>query len=151
MVSPKEETLIYGTKVSTVFPGTLSGQDINQEPTNMDLAMKLHYLRGIYYFDSQAMRGLTTMDIKEPMFTWLNHFYTTSGRLRRAESGRPYIKCNDCGVRFIEAHCTKTLEEWLEIKDEEALEKLLVPHHVIGPELAFSPHVFLQVFFCHSF
>ncbi|GFS45967.1 hypothetical protein Acr_00g0099240 [Actinidia rufa] len=139
MVSPNEETLIYGTKVSTVFPGTLSGQDINQEPTNMDLAMKLHYLRGIYYFNSQAMRGLTTMDIKEPMFTWFNHFYTTSGRLRLAESGRPYIKCNDCGVRFIEAHCTKTLEEWLEIKDEEALEKLLVPHHVIGPELALSP------------
>ncbi|XP_057460063.1 protein ECERIFERUM 26-like [Actinidia eriantha] len=145
MVSPKEETLIYGTKVSTVCPGTFTGQDINQEPTNMDLAMKLHYLRGIYYFKSQAMGGLTTMDIKEPMFTWFNRFYATSGRLRRTESGRPYIKCNDCGARFIEAHCAKTLEEWLEIKDEEAHEKLLVPHHVIGPELAFSPLVFLQL------
>ncbi|GFY82578.1 HXXXD-type acyl-transferase family protein [Actinidia rufa] len=111
----------------------------------MDLAMKLHYLRGIYYFKSQAMDGLTTMDIKEPMFSWFNRFYATSGRLRRTESGRPYIKCNDCGARFIEAHCAKTLEEWLEIKDEEAHEKLLVPHHVIGPELAFSPLVFLQL------
>ncbi|KAH0640615.1 hypothetical protein KY285_037201 [Solanum tuberosum] len=67
----------------------------------------------------------------------------TNGRFRRAESGRPYIKCNDCGARFIEAQCDKTLEEWLEMKDT-SLEKLLVSNQVLGPELAFSPPVLIQ-------
>ncbi|CAN4120839.1 unnamed protein product [Withania somnifera] len=67
----------------------------------------------------------------------------TNGRLRRAELGRPYIKCNDCGARFIEAQCDKTLEEWLEMKDA-SLEKLLVSNQVLGPELAFSPPILIQ-------
>ncbi|KAF3666916.1 Global transcription factor group [Capsicum annuum] len=69
----------------------------------------------------------------------------TNGRFRRAESGRPYIKCNDCGARFIEAQCDKTLEEWLEMKDAP-LEKLLASNQVLGPELAFSPPILIQRF-----
>ena len=149
MVSPQEESLIYGIKLSTVGPGRVNGQDVVHEPTNMDLAMKLHYLRGVYYFRSHAIEGLTIMYIKEPMFTWFNHFYTTCGRFRRSHSGRPYIKCDDCGARFIEAHCVKTLDEWLEMKDD-SLQKLLVSNQVIGPELPFSPLVLLQVFYIQN-
>lgn len=110
----------------------------------MDLAMKLHYLRGVYFFSSEAVQGLTVYRIKEPMFTWLNHYYWTCGRFRRSNSGRPLIKCNDCGVRIIEAKCDKTIDEWLEMKDS-SLTKLLVSNHIVGPELPFSPLVFLQV------
>lgn len=145
MVSSKEAGgLIYNIKLSSVGPGKCTGQDVVYEPNDMDLAMKLHYLRGIYYFPSQAFEGLTIRKIKEPLFTWLNYFPITCGRFRRSESGRPSIKCNDCGVRFVEAQCDKSLDEWLETKDA-ALEKLLVPDKIIGPELAFSPLVFLQV------
>lgn len=119
----------------------------------MDLAMKLHYLRAVYYFKSEAVEGLTTARLKEPMFTWFNQFPAACGRFRRSEVGssRPYIKCNDCGVRFIEAQCVKTLDEWMEMMEEGeygggSLHKLLVSNQVIGPELPFSPLVLLQVF-----
>ncbi|KAL3507273.1 hypothetical protein ACH5RR_032655 [Cinchona calisaya] len=148
MVSSKVEGgLIYNVKLSSVGPGRFTGQDIVHEPNGMDLAMKLHYLRGIYYFPSQAFEGLTFRKIKEPLFTWFNHFYMTCGRFRRSEEsgGRPVIKCNDCGARFVEAQSDKTLDEWLEMmKDASNLERLLVSDKIIGPELAFSPLVFIQ-------
>ncbi|KAH7835465.1 hypothetical protein Vadar_026329 [Vaccinium darrowii] len=154
MVSSKEQTLVYGIKLSSVGPGRVTGQNVVHEPTNMDLAMKLHYLRAVYYFRSEAVEGLTTPRLKEPMFTWLNQFHATCGRFRRSEveSGRPYIKCNDCGVRIIEAQCVKTLDEYMEMMEEEEegenghslLHKLLVSNQVIGPELPFSPLVLLQ-------
>lgn len=144
MVSSKsEDGLIYNIKLSSVGPARVTGQDVVYEPSNMDLAMKLHYLRGIYYFDSQAFQDVTVYKIKEPIFIWFNCYYMTNGRFRRAESGRPYIKCNDCGARFIEAQCDKTLEEWLEMKDP-SLEKLLVSNQPLGPELAFSPPILIQ-------
>ncbi|XP_009602892.1 protein ECERIFERUM 26-like [Nicotiana tomentosiformis] len=144
MVSSKSEAgLIYNIKFSSVGPANVTGQDVVYEPSNIDLAMKLHYLRGIYYFNSQAFQDVTIYKVKEPIFSWFSHFYMTAGRFRRAESGRPYIKCNDCGARFIEAQCDKTLEEWLEMKDA-SLEKLLVSNQVLGPELTFSPPILIQ-------
>ncbi|XAR62537.1 Shikimate O-hydroxycinnamoyltransferase [Bertholletia excelsa] len=144
--SSEQNQLVYGIKVSSVGPGKVTGQDVVHDPTNMDLAMKLHYLRAVYYFSSQVFEGLTVPRIKEPMFTWLNEYYYACGRFRRSESGRPYIKCNDCGVRFIEAHCAKTLDEWLEMEKEDGgLTKLLLYHQLIGPELQFSPLVYLQI------
>ncbi|XP_057482142.1 protein ECERIFERUM 26-like [Actinidia eriantha] len=146
MVSSDEQPLVHDIRLSTVGPGRVTGQDVVHEPTNIDQAMKLHYLRGVYYFKSQAVQGLTTPNIKEPMFTWLNNFYHTCGRFRRAESGRPYIKCNDCGARFIEAQCVKTLDEWLQLeKDDGSLRRMLVSNQVVGPELFFSPLVLLQI------
>ncbi|KAG6428363.1 hypothetical protein SASPL_112614 [Salvia splendens] len=142
--SPMTEGLIYDKKLSSVGPAYATDPDLVYEPGNLDLAMKLHYLRGIYYFERQAFEGLRILAIKEPMFDWLNKYPVTSGRFRRAESGRAYIKCNDCGVRFLEAKCEKTLEEWFEIRDA-SLEKLLVSNQIIGPELGFSPIVLIQL------
>ncbi|XP_021834858.1 protein ECERIFERUM 26-like [Prunus avium] len=86
---------------------------------------------------------LTIVRIKEATFTWLNVHYRTCGWFRRSESGRPYLKCNDCGVRFLEAQCDKTIEEWLEM--DLSHQKLLVSNQVIGPELFFSPLVLFEV------
>ncbi|KAK2988991.1 hypothetical protein RJ640_013982 [Escallonia rubra] len=141
----KEESPIFNIKLSSVGPGRCTGQDVVHVPSNMDLAMKLHYLRGAYYFGSQAFQGLTIKKIKEAMFKWLNHYYVACGRFRRSESGRPFVKCNDCGVRIIEAECDRTVEEWLEMKDLISQQKLLYPNQVIGPELQFSPQVLIQI------
>ncbi|KAK4266620.1 hypothetical protein QN277_027512 [Acacia crassicarpa] len=146
MVLPQqdESLVVYDIRLSSVGPSHVSGNDVFHSPTGLDLAMKLHYLRVVYFFHSEAVRGLTIMKIKEAMFSCLNHYYIICGRFRRSESGRPYIKCNDCGARFIEGKCNKTLHEWLHMKNWP-LHKLLVSHQVIGPELSFSPPVFLQV------
>ncbi|KAM7489106.1 hypothetical protein LguiB_026590 [Lonicera macranthoides] len=153
MVSSREDqNIVYNIRLSSVGPGRMTGEDVVHEPTNLELAMKLHYLRGVYYFKSQAFNGLTILKVKESMFPWLNHYYWTCGRMRRSESGRPYIKCNDCGVRFIEAQCDKTIDEWMDMKDG-LLEKKLVYNQVIGPELTFSPPVLIQLtkFGCGGF
>lgn len=147
MVSTKEENPVYGIRLSSVGPSRATGSGVVHDPSSMDLAMKLHYLKGVYFFSSRAVEGLTVGRLKETTFEWLNEYYYTSGRVWRSEeSGRPYIKCNDCGSRFIEAHSDKTIDEWLETKDR-SLENLLVSQQVIGPELSFSPPVLIQVLF----
>ncbi|XP_052191065.1 protein ECERIFERUM 26-like [Diospyros lotus] len=150
------ESVIYGVKLSSVGPGRVTGQDVVQELNNMDLAMKLHYLRAVYYFRREALEGLSVLNIKEPMFTWFNHFSATCGRFRRPHDshsggpgGRPFIKCNDCGARFIEAHSPYTLDECLQPLllnhlHDHSLHNLLVSNQVIGPEIQFSPPVLLQ-------
>ncbi|CAA0818646.1 Protein ECERIFERUM 26 [Striga hermonthica] len=141
----EEKGLIYDVKLSSIGPGNVTGPDSIFEPGSMGLAMKLHYLRGVYYLERPAFEGLSTLEIKEPMFTWLNQYPPTCGRFRRAESGRPYVKCNDCGVRFVEAKCGQTMAEWLEAQDLTAREALLLTNHSIGPDLAFSPLIYIQL------
>ncbi|XP_050142794.1 protein ECERIFERUM 26-like [Malus sylvestris] len=143
MVLASQENLVYGIKLSSVGPARVTGSDVVHNPSGMDLAMKLHYLRGVYFFDSQAAQGMTTNRIKEAIFTWLCVSYRTCGRFRRSESSRPYLKCNDCGVRYLEAQCDKTLDEWLGL--DCSLQKLLASNQIIGPELFFSPVVLFQV------
>lgn len=145
MVFSKEENVVYGLKLSSVGPARVSGSDVVHELSSMDLAMKLHYLRGVYFFSSQAVEGLTIPHIKETMFSWFNEYYHTCGRFRRSDGGRPFIKCNDCGARFIEAKCDITIADLLERKDWCSVHKLLASQQVIGPELSFSPPVLLQV------
>jgi hypothetical protein len=109
----------------------------------MDLLMKLHYIRSIYLFNSEAVQDLSISDLKSPMFPLLDLYSHVSGRVRIAESGRPFIKCNDAGVRIAEAHCDKTLHEWLD-ENEFSIDGL-VHDHVLGPDLSFSPLVFVKV------
>ncbi|OVA01849.1 Transferase [Macleaya cordata] len=137
------ENLVYDMKLSSVVPAGVTQENMVKELTCMDLVMKLYYLRGVYFFASNAVQGLKIRDLKEPMFKWLEICYVTSGRIRKSETGRPFIKCNDSGVRIIEARCDKTLDEWLEMKDY-SLHNRLVFNQVLGPELAYSPLVHIQ-------
>lgn len=153
--SSSHETLIYNAKLSSVGPGHMTRPDTKHEPTSIDLAMKFHYLKGVYYFKShEAFENITIFQIKEAMFKWLSQFYVVCGRFRRSleDSGRPYIKCNDCGARLMEAQCAKTIEEWLELlgdekinNDGDSLQKKLIFGQPIGPEIEYSPSIYLQV------
>lgn len=146
MVFPNEESLMYDVRLSSVGPGRATGPDVFHNPSGLDLAMKLHYLKIVYLFEHEAAKDLTITKIKEGFFHLFNHYFISCGRFRRSEIGRPMIKCNDCGARIIEAKCTKTIDEWIAMKDWPSY-KLLVPQQVIGPELTFSPTVFFQVLY----
>ncbi|RZR70869.1 hypothetical protein BHM03_00001994 [Ensete ventricosum] len=140
----QEKTVIYDHRLSTVVPATVTGNAVLHELTTMDLIMKLHYQRAVYYFNqTEIIDGITIADLKNPMFLWLNIYYPMAGRIRRAESGRPLIKCNDCGLRIIEAKCTRTLGEWLDVESSSRW-RLLVPDKVLGPDLQFSPMAYMQ-------
>ncbi|XP_077234119.1 HXXXD-type acyl-transferase family protein [Tasmannia lanceolata] len=136
---------IHSIKISSVVPATVTGETAVHELTNMDLAMKLHYLRTVYFFKSEAIEGLNITAFKKPMFNWLDTYCSVAGRIRRSQSGRPFVKCNDSGVRIFEAQCTKTLDEWLEMKDDSSIHKHLVSNKILGPELHFSPLALLQL------
>ncbi|XP_058069355.1 protein ECERIFERUM 26-like [Magnolia sinica] len=143
MVSGDVQNPLHAVKTSSVVPAAVTGETAVHELTNMDLAMKLHYLRTVYYYNKEAFDGLDILSIKRPMFRWLDFYSTVAGRIRRSDAGRPFIKCNDSGVRIIEGRCNETLDEWLD-KKEWDLHKHLVPSQVIGPEMLFSPLAVLQ-------
>lgn len=145
MVPTILKTSVSGIKLSSVVPAEVTGDNEDRKLTNMDLAFKLHYVRGVSFFSNETVQGLTIYDLKEPMFSLLALYPTASGRIRKSESGRPFIKCNDGGVRIIEAHCDKTIEEWLKMNDHKPLDDYLVYDQVLGPDLGFSPLVFVQV------
>lgn len=54
MVFPKEEKLVHSLRLSSVGPSKVTGTDVVHQLKPMDLAMKLHYLTGLYYFSSQS-------------------------------------------------------------------------------------------------
>ena len=149
-------TPVSDLRFSSVVPAKATGEDEVKELTAMDLAMKLHYIRGVYFFRaSEEVRNLTVYDLKKPLFLLLEKYYVVSGRIRRRIVGddgdRAFIKCNDSGVRIVEADCEKTIEEWLSIEDGDKIlnrDGCLVHSQAIGPDLGFSPLAFIQVCSC---
>ncbi|KAI4337592.1 hypothetical protein L6164_015988 [Bauhinia variegata] len=132
------------SRISTVVPATPRGEENGaHELQFMDLLVKLHYFRAVYFFNSEAVQGFTSHDLKKPMFPLLDSCYHVSGRIRRSENGRPFIKCNDAGVRVGEAHCDKSLDEWFG-ENGYSLDGGLVHDHVLGPDIGFSPLVFVK-------
>ncbi|KAK4740885.1 hypothetical protein SAY87_024473 [Trapa incisa] len=144
--------LVHGLKLSSVVPAKIAGDNRARELTGLDLAVKLHYLRGVYFFHSTAEDvPLRIESLKEPMFRWLETSYPAAGRIRRAEGrasgggGRPFVKCNDGGVRIVEARSEKTVDEWLAMEDHANIDgKVLAYDQVLGPDLGFTPLVFVQ-------
>lgn len=138
-----ENAAVYDVRLSSVVPASITGEDKVHELSNMDLMLKLHYVKGIYFFRSGAARGLTINDLKKPMFECLALYSTLSGRIRKSEDGRPFIKCNDSGVRIAEAKCSKTLDEWLAFNDD-SLNDQLIYSQFLAPDAEFTPLVFVQ-------
>ncbi|XP_020582226.1 LOW QUALITY PROTEIN: protein ECERIFERUM 26-like [Phalaenopsis equestris] len=146
MVSSNLSDAIHSIRLSTVVPGDVTPANTVHHLTGGDLALKLHYLKSVYYFrPSDVLMGLTIPSLKKPMFPLLNIYYPAAGRIRRDETGRPHIKCNDGGVRIVEACCDLTMEEWLDRKEVDRNRRLF-PDKAggVGPDIYFSPTVFIQ-------
>ncbi|ONM14046.1 Orf protein [Zea mays] len=137
---------VHGHRLSTVVPSSVTGE-VDYALADADLAFKLHYLRGVYYYRSGD--GLATKVLKDPMFPWLDDHFPVAGRVRRAEAEgdgaprRPYIKCNDCGVRIVEARCDRDMAEWIRDAAPGRIRQLCYDK-VLGPELFFSPLLYVQ-------
>ncbi|CAH9053211.1 unnamed protein product [Cuscuta europaea] len=143
------DSLVYDRRMSTVVPGAITGDDKLRDLSNADVAMKLHYIRGVYLFTSEAVGGISNGDLKDTMFPLLEAYYPVAGRIRNSpEDGRPFIKCNDSGVRIIEAKCSKSVDEWMVLMSDPSSSdsycRLLYHDQVLGPDLGFSPLLFIQ-------
>ncbi|KAL1197194.1 Protein ECERIFERUM 26-like [Cardamine amara subsp. amara] len=135
---------VHGFRLSTVSASRPTETGTTHEPTGLDLAMKLHYLQAVYIYSAETARDLTVRHVKGPLFSVFDQVPWITGRFRRHDSGRPYIKCNDCGTRFVESDCDLTVEEWLRVPDR-SIDESLVYHQPVGPELAFSPLIYIQM------
>ncbi|CAI0405863.1 unnamed protein product [Linum tenue] len=161
MVTATARPAVTGVRMSSVVPASVTGENEDRRLTGLDLAMKLHYIKAVYFFDEKAAEGLTIYDMKKPMFPWLQLYHPAAGRIRRGtksggegrgEEGRPFIKCNDGGVRIVEAYCPDwTVEEWLRLPTAEEDrdggfrdDDWLAFDQVLGPDLGFSPLVYVQ-------
>ncbi|XP_010439020.1 PREDICTED: protein ECERIFERUM 1-like [Camelina sativa] len=154
-----EASPVTGVRLSSVVPASVVGENKPRPLTPMDLAMKLHYVRAVYFL--KGKRDFTVSDLKTTMFTLLQSYHHVSGRIRMPENDNdpsglalPYIRCNDSGIRIVEANVEEfTVEKWLDLEDRTIDHRFLVYDHVLGPDLFFSPLVFLQItqFKCGGF
>ncbi|KVH99699.1 Chloramphenicol acetyltransferase-like domain-containing protein [Cynara cardunculus var. scolymus] len=139
------EAKLSNIRLSTVVPGQMTVENTVHHLTNTDLAMKHHYIKAVYFFNNEfAELGLIISDLKTAMSHLLSRYFTVAGRIRRRpEDNRPFIKCNDGGVRVVEAESNTSIDEWVEMKHSDVSE-LAYRDHVLGPDLQFSPLLFLQ-------
>ncbi|KAK1281716.1 hypothetical protein QJS10_CPB22g01021 [Acorus calamus] len=70
--------------------------------------------------------GELTRKLRESLSTVLTAYPAVTGRLQRDSEGHWMIKCNDAGVRMVEATVKGSVEEWLSHVDRE--EELRLVH-----------------------
>ena len=69
--------------------------------------------------------GHVTLRLRECLSEMLTHFPAVTGRLKRDEEGRWTVKCNDAGVRMVEARAKGSVEDWLKCVDRDKELKLV--------------------------
>ncbi|KAL3830383.1 hypothetical protein ACJIZ3_019185 [Penstemon smallii] len=137
--------LIHDVKLSSVVPASITAEEKRQHQlTNMDLVMKLHYIKTVHFFERDTVQGLGVDELKKAMFVWLEMYYPICGRIRWSDGGgRPYVKCNDSGVRVVEAKCCKTMEEYWQLGIGDF--SMLVYGQPLAHDFGFTPLVFMQL------
>ncbi|KAL9268275.1 ECERIFERUM 26-like protein [Drosera capensis] len=137
----EHQNLVQITRFTTATTATTTGDGKVHELTAMDLAFKFHHIKGLYFFNNIH---LEIFKMKELTCQWLMSYATTCGRIRVPEAGRPFIKLNDSGIRYIEAQASTTIDEWFSMGGSDHQNKL-VPDHAEGFELSYTPLVLLQI------
>ncbi|XP_027333099.1 protein ECERIFERUM 26 [Abrus precatorius] len=87
----------------------------------LDRYMENNHIRMVYYYQTsgEVRLGEVTKKLRETLSEMLTHFPKVSGRLIRDEKGQWKIKCNDAGVRMVEAKAKGSVEGWLRCVDRE--------------------------------
>ncbi|KAK4435807.1 hypothetical protein Salat_0744200 [Sesamum alatum] len=98
-----------------VQPGQFSPLSI------LDQVMERNHLRvGLYYgLQTRRRAGELTKKLRESMSDMLSTFPVVTGRLLRTSEGDWTTKCNDAGVRMVEARAEGSVDEWLKNVDRE--------------------------------
>ncbi|CAO2834543.1 unnamed protein product [Amaranthus hypochondriacus] len=158
MENPKRDdekkSLVYDIRLTSAVPGKITGENKTYEFRGIDLGMKLHYIKGLYFFSNNNSNSSNTFisseETKEALFSWLITYFMACGRIRvsTSEDGleRPSIKLNDAGIRLVEGQCSISVQECicLAMEDFMSLQDLVVFDHALGPDLQFSPLVSIQ-------
>ncbi|KAI0493028.1 hypothetical protein KFK09_027304 [Dendrobium nobile] len=80
--------------------------------SELDHAMERHSLHMVFYYRSGSK--LERARLKESMSELLWYFPATTGRMNWDEGGKRWVvKCNDAGVRVVDARTDATMDEWI--------------------------------------
>ncbi|CAN6721156.1 unnamed protein product [Malus baccata var. baccata] len=88
----------------------------------LDRHMEVNHLRMVLYYPSTGLPtkpGEITTKLRESLAVTLTNYPIITGRLQKNDKEQWMIKCNDAGVRMIEAKARGSLEEWLRNVDRE--------------------------------
>lgn len=119
-MKPEVTHVCRRTVVSTlaVQPGTF------HHLSALDRAMELNSVRAVYYYPnfpsvSCGGTGSITRRLRDSLSEVLNSYPAATGRLQRAPEGHWVVKCNDAGVRVVEARAKESVQQWLQKVDRE--------------------------------
>ncbi|KAK1288479.1 hypothetical protein QJS10_CPB19g00882 [Acorus calamus] len=93
----------------------------------LDHSMGLHTLRLVFYYKPMTTTSgpIDRERLKESLSDCLSHYPAVTGRLFRSEEGNWIVKCNDAGVRLMDATVDATVDEWLEtVGGDEEVERM---------------------------
>ncbi|EYU21930.1 hypothetical protein ABFS82_01G028600 [Erythranthe guttata] len=113
------------TVVSTkpVRPGQFSPLSVLDRLNNENSNIRLVFY---YSFPARKTAGELTDKLRESISDMLSYFPVVTGRLLRTSDGDWTIKCNDAGLRMVEAKVMKgSVEKWLQNVDREKELKLV--------------------------
>ncbi|KAK2399045.1 protein ECERIFERUM [Trifolium repens] len=87
----------------------------------LDRFMEKNHIRMVYYYQTsgELELGKLTKKLRGSLSEILTHFPIVTGRLLKDDMGHWKIKCNDAGVRTVEAKAKGSVEEWLRNVDRE--------------------------------
>ncbi|GLJ43477.1 hypothetical protein SUGI_0903970 [Cryptomeria japonica] len=131
-------------RASTVVPAKPNPSKPMHTLNDRDLAMKAHYIRAVYYFDKCSVQNFCNGRWKEGFFESLMEYSPVAGRLELGPDGREFIRCNDAGVRIVEAFADAQLVDWKDLKDC-SLETELSLSQIEGTQMEILPLVAIQI------
>ncbi|KAL5729464.1 hypothetical protein ACHQM5_002410 [Ranunculus cassubicifolius] len=93
----------------------------------LDRIMEPYNLRLVFYYQTpvELELGKATKKLSESFSEMLTSFPMVTGRLQKTPQGNWKVKCNDAGVRTIEARAKGSVEDWLKGVDGEKELKLV--------------------------
>ncbi|TVU45074.1 hypothetical protein EJB05_04545, partial [Eragrostis curvula] len=118
----------------------------------LDNAMERHTVHVVLYY--RAAPGMDREQLKESLSEVLSLYPAMTGRLTRAEDAEAgnaaqrgwVVKCNDAGVRMVDARAAASLEEWLATATGDE-EMDLVYYEPMGPEPYIWSPFYVQISF----
>lgn len=87
----------------------------------LDRIMEHNDLRIVFYYRSPKERkvGESIKMLRESLSETLSAYPIVTGRLLKTPEGHWMIKCNDAGVRTVEARAKGSVDKWLQNLDRE--------------------------------
>ncbi|XP_021856546.2 protein ECERIFERUM 26-like [Spinacia oleracea] len=97
------------------------------ELSSLDLLMENHHLKMVFYYKTPTVLPIGTLTTKlRILFAEVTSYFSViTGRLIRNNDEKWIIKCNDAGIRIVEAIAKGSVETWLQNVDAEKEKKLI--------------------------